>query len=149
MARLKLGNLSPDEARAEFTALGDALTPEQRAQAEGMLFEMEVSKGLQEAGRNPQKLAAAGEGFLKHHQAGRAPRGRMAIGFYVAIIEHAKAEKDVEVFKQALAELNKRLANNPRAKGFLEGMTKELEKLQSEAGAPQEGSAPKEGKERF
>ena len=149
MARLAMGSMAPDVARAELEGLGDALSEEQRTSAEDQIFGAEVSAGLQSARRDPEALAKLGASWIEHLRAGRTPAGRAAMGFYMAIIEHAKAEKDVKVFEEALDGLRKSVSDNPRAQGFVKRIEDQLAKLKEEL-APDGGEdAPDGGKKPF
>ena len=86
---------------------------------------------------------------LEHFRAGRVPSGRSAAGFFVAIIEHAKAEKDVGLFEDALAGMKKALGGNPRAARFLKRFEGQLAELKG-AQEPEDGEdTPDGGKKPF
>lgn len=145
--RFEMGHYTAAEAREAMKSL--KLTDERRAELAGQIANIEVSEITATVrGGGPEARIRAGGELAKMFRAGRIPASSEQVEpFWVLLIEHAGAQKDVALFEKALsamrAFLNERYPSNPRAGQYLDKCQKELDALKSGEKAPKKSESGK------
>jgi hypothetical protein len=124
--RLDLGQLSLEEAKAEREKLGDEVDKEQKAEIDNAIVLLEVQTVMQRHRREPQK---AGAEFAKMLEEGKTPTGEASANFWYVLAQHAKSERDVQLFEKALSNFESAVGDTPRGKQFAERLRQELEEM--------------------
>jgi hypothetical protein len=125
LAKLALDKFEFEAAVAERAKL-TAVTDEEALEIEEMLTNLEVQHVMKEAGRD---RAAAGKRFAAMYADGKVPTGFAARAFFSAIMAHAEAEGDADLFEQAMDAMKEALDHDPRYKRYYDEWAKTLEKL--------------------
>lgn len=126
LARLQLGQLSLEEAKAECEKLGDEVDKEQKAKIDNAIVLLEVESIMQRHGRDRQAAFAE---LAKMVEAGRVPTGEASANFWFGVSQHAQSEGDVQLFEKALSNFESAVGDNPRGKQFAERMRQQLEEM--------------------
>lgn len=114
---------SVDDARKAMAKV-KGLSDEQSKRIESMLTDQEFGAILSSV-RSLNEAAAAGKKALPMLKAGRIPGGNNSLYFWLFIGKHAEAEKDAELLKRAISELE----GNRRAARLVSDMKAALEKM--------------------
>ena len=138
--RLDLGQLGPEEIRQGAEALGE-LSDDEQKKIDSVLVNKEVEQGLKSIGRDRSKLVALGSTWSGMLNEGRIPSDvNMMYNFYNAIMMHANAEGDADLYAKALQGVKDGMSADPqgrnflsqqRGKNYLQGKERELEALRS------------------
>ncbi len=130
-AQLKLGLLDAAKTKERIAGLKD-LTPEQKGVVAGVQANFEVEDAIKTLPRaaTAEQRGELGAKFLEMHKAGRIPSDEMRIQtFYIFIMDHAEAKKDIPSFELALAALKAKFGDNAQAAKFFEDRENRLKKL--------------------
>jgi len=95
------------------------LTKEQKAELAGYMLNLRVEDVLKTAGRTEESLAAAGKKLMAIKAEGKLPTGDTLGSFWFVLMGYAEAEKNADLFEEALAALKVFYADNSRAMDFL------------------------------
>jgi hypothetical protein len=130
-----LGRVKAEDARTRAAAI-KGLDDAGKARLDGLLLGLDIKGQLDKTnGRDPASRAATGKVFAEWWKAGRAPGGKDESfqPFFVLMLDHADASKDVALFEKVLGVLRDEVGSNPRAAGFFKAQEKRLEKLKADA----------------
>lgn len=131
---LEIGLGNYDFAKAkEAAGRIEGMSDDQKAKVEELLFPLEI-QSLIPPGRNPppEQKQAAGKAFAEMFKAGREPKDQgLMQPFFIFMLDYAEAEKNAELFGEALGKLEAAFGSNPRTKPFFDTQKARLEKLES------------------
>ncbi len=126
---LEMSTMPPADAEAKVKALG-ALSADQKARLDPALLANEIRHVLSTVTREQPTQVHAGRQFVAMLKAGRTPTSPEVAGdFYFFVMLAAEEDKDAATFEQALGEMKKALAGNPRAEQFMEQAEARLKAL--------------------
>lgn len=144
-ARLDLGHLSLEQAKAERTKL--TLTEEQTAKADAALLNLEVDQIMKSITDEEETHVDIGLKFVAMEKEGRIPTGESQfMAFWSLILRYGELKKDIPAFEKALTAMKEKYEKDPRAQKFFQQKEKQLEEMKKESGKEQEAPPREEGK---
>jgi hypothetical protein len=145
LRQLESGSLDAVKARTRVKELG-TLTPEQSKLIEDKIFDLEVmaiASGIQQ----DSDVAEAAKKVLTFVEQKKLPKGDSAFEFCWQILcGHGQQAKDVKFFEAGLTILTDRYGENPRYRGMIAQIEKDLTELKKSAPASRPASSPADKK---
>ncbi len=121
-----MGHFKPAEAREKAKAL-KGLTAEQAEKVATMATDLEIAEIISSA-RSQADLPALGKKLAALAAEGKVSK-KDAVNQWFFISAHAKEAKDAKLLGQAIEELKKEQARNPRLKQLVDQLEGDLEKM--------------------
>ncbi|NUN52670.1 MAG: hypothetical protein HUU06_07780 [Planctomycetaceae bacterium] len=128
---VEVGNLDLAGAREAAAKMKD-LSDDQRKRVAGALLDKEIGAVLEGIRKGtPEEKQAAGKAFAEMWKAGAEPDpdGRSFQPYYILMLDHAEATKDVALFEKALGVVRGKFGDNPQAAGFFQKQDERLKKM--------------------
>ncbi len=133
-------------AKAVEQAKSLKLSDEQRKKLDAQFLNLEVMELVNAIDSQEGAVEAGKKLFTSFYKAKRIPTGEEATqAFWGLILTYGDVEKDVAAFEAGVAGMKKQLADEPRAKKFLEDLDKKLEEMKSGKSDKDEDPDEKDG----
>jgi hypothetical protein len=126
LAQVEMGHFKPAEAREKAKSL-KGLTAEQAEKVATMATDLEIAEIISSA-RSQADLPALGKKLAALAAEGKVSK-KDAVNQWFFISAHAKEAKDAKLLGQAIEELKKEQARNPRLKQLVDQLEADLEKM--------------------
>lgn len=128
LAELELGSLTFAEASERRTAL-KKVSRKMARRIDELILNLEVMELLKEAGRDAEKVAAAGVRFYAMVQDGHVATESATYGFWRGAMAHAEELGDIKTFERGYKALKEHFQGNSRANRMLKAYADTLDEM--------------------
>ncbi len=136
-AEIKFCRVNAADARAREGAI-KGLDAAGKKDLDGLILGLEIKAELGKiTGPDLALKVAAGKAFAEMWKAGKEPDpdGEQFQPYYILMLDHAEAVKDVALFEKALGKVRAKFGDKPQAARFFQRQDERLAKLKEAAGA--------------
>lgn len=129
-AELSLGSVDFPTAKARLAKI-KKLDDATQATIAKLMIDAEIMHLVSDAGRDQEKMKAAGARMAEMLKAGKVPGPRAEATFWSGIMRYADQTGDAALFEKAYNWAKNKYADEPRAKSYLENLAKRLDEMKA------------------